>query len=151
MCQNAVCLMKKLRLQLSWAVLDSWALNRCGEIEAKVKVCNTHTRRSPPALRAARLLGASRPLRGLLTGLWRVRLRVLLRVGNVNGWCAEDVWGRRVRRTCAGWWRVVVKGVVDGREGGGEGGGGGERDGKNGKGGEGVSGEWLDLTTELTT
>ena len=46
---------------------------------------------------------------------------------------------------------MVVKGVVDGREGGGEGRGGGERDGKNGKGGEGVSGEWLDLTTELTT
>ena len=77
----------------------------------------------------------------------RVRLRLLLRVGNVKGAVCGTVWGRRVRRTCArtctGWWRVVV----DGREGGGE----GERDGKNGKGGEGVSGEWLDLTTELTT
>ena len=50
---------------------------------------------------------------------------MLLRVGNVKG----AVWGGRVRgrvrRTCAGWLtdvKVVVKVVVDGREGGGEGG-----------------------------
>ena len=40
-----------------------------------------------------------------------------------------------------------VKGVVDGREGGGE----GERDGKNGKGGEGGGEVRLDLTSDLTS
>ena len=58
--------------------------------------------------------------------------------------CGEGVCGGRVRGGEGGWLTDV--------EGGCEGRGEGERDGKNGKGGgEGVSGEWLDLTTELTT
>ena len=38
-----VCLMKKLRVEISWTVMDTWTLNRCGEIKANHQVCTSYT------------------------------------------------------------------------------------------------------------
>ena len=75
---------------------------------------HTHTALAPCAPRCALAWGFA-AVKGVADGLWRVRLRLLLRVGNVKG----AVCGGRVGKACAADVCGVVDGRVRGREGGG--------------------------------
>ena len=77
---------------------------------------HTHTALAPCAPRCALAWGFA-AVKGVGNGLLRVRLRLLLRVGNVKGAVCGTVWGRRVRRTCAGWLTDVCEDVEGGCEG----------------------------------